>query len=104
MKMTDEAIIEQAKDWYNASCQPYEEGDVEGAIREAIRLTRASEREWVSVEDRLPETGVAVFVDGGIAVWNGSEWESHMENPPRVIQWGVTHWMHLPTKPQPPTT
>ena len=59
---------------------------------------------WVSVEERLPEIGMPVLVDGGIAHWNHPDcWFSHMEgNPKPVIQWAVTHWQPLPEPPEAP--
>lgn len=71
-------------------------------MREAIRLARASEREWVSCEDRLPELEVPVLVKGGVAMRIHDGWATLMgPDYGRVIQWTVTHWMPLP---QPPTT
>ena len=56
--------------------------------------------EWISVEDRLPETCLLVIVFGGIAEWTGSEWLTHTSSYARPIQWKVTHWMLLPEPPE----
>ena len=59
--------------------------------------------EWVSVEDRMPEKGVNVIVDGGIAQYKGEYfgWYSitGIDWPGRPIEWDVTHWMPLPKLP-----
>ena len=56
---------------------------------------RASD--WISVEERLPETGRGVLVHGGMAYLSDQDraWHSMIDGN-RRIQWAVTHWMPLP--------
>jgi hypothetical protein len=63
---------------------------------------KAQAEGWVSVEERLPEEGVSVIVDGGSAYLSSSgEWRTASGNH-REIQWKVTHWMPIPALPSPP--
>jgi hypothetical protein len=54
--------------------------------------------EWISVEDKMPEPGRLVIVEGGVAVF--SKWGVWITMTDRdsgkPIQWDVTHWMPLP--------
>ena len=62
---------------------------------------RASD--WISVEERLPETGRGVLVHGGMAYLSDQDraWHSMIDGN-RRIQWAVTHWMPLPEPPEKP--
>lgn len=58
--------------------------------------------EWISVEERLPESTSPYIVYGGGPVWMAwylpreCRWEGLHREP---IQ-GITHWMPLPLPPQ----
>jgi hypothetical protein len=68
----------------------------------AAEVGKAQTEWWVSVEERLPEEGVSVIVDGGSAYLSSSgEWRTASGNH-REIQWKVTHWMPIPALPSPP--
>tara|TARA_R110000851_G_scaffold101313_1_gene217394 strand:+ start:557 stop:862 length:306 start_codon:yes stop_codon:yes gene_type:complete len=64
------------------------------------------QREWISVDDRLPEDCVTVLVHGGCAHYSkaNGKWYTMMERlnngDYRQISWIVTHWMPLPTPPK----
>ena len=59
--------------------------------------------EWISVNDRLPEEGIMVIVEGGIGRLEKGKWFSYTACRGIEIQWIVKHWMPLPnlsvTKP-----
>ena len=63
-----------------------------------------AERQWISVDDELPEPGEIVIVDGGCAHHESDGWYTHNEpgvySTYRAIQWQVTHWMPLPPPPE----
>ncbi len=55
---------------------------------------------WIACSERMPEIYQNVIVAGGVAQYQGgSRFDSLMENPPRPIEWVVTHWMPLPKAP-----
>ena len=57
--------------------------------------------EWISVDDRLPEVGVTVIVEGGCGYYSDNVWWTLMgDNAHKLIQWKVTHWMPLPAPPE----
>ena len=64
------------------------------------------QREWISVDDRLPEDCVTVLVHGGCAHYSkaNGKWYTMMERlnngDYRQISWIVTQWMPLPTPPK----
>lgn len=58
---------------------------------------------WISSEERLPEEGVTVLVEGGVARRKPGFWVSGMVEPlwMQPIKSEVTHWMPLPVPPKP---
>lgn len=55
--------------------------------------------DWISVEDKFPPHRAVVIVEGGIAYYDALSgvWISETGSAAgRVIQWEVTHWIHLP--------
>lgn len=69
----------------------------------AVPAEAGQSEAWVSVEERLPEYGVVVLVDGGCAYYDGSRWMSCVCEV-RPIQWEVTHWRPMLRLPPPPKT
>lgn len=80
--------------------------------QEIERLRGQLERQWISVEERLPETtyDVMVLVSGILgnvtfentqmigSIVDDGEW--FVNEYPRWDNPGVTHWMHLPEPPK----
>lgn len=63
------------------------------------------QRRWIRCDERLPELGETVIVQGGIAyrkhpdgAWFTLTGETY---PGRPIQWEVNHWIPIPAAPQP---
>ena len=70
---------------------------------EAQLASSQSKSQWVSVEDRLPESRVNVLIgrddNVGHAKFNGHSWTIISSNDV-VAPYLVTHWMPLPEPPQ----
>ena len=64
-----------------------------------------NDKEWISVEDRLPDTYENVWVYGKLGVILGSCWRSPVDiywsNSNDESIYGVTHWMKIDV-PEPP--
>ena len=75
-------------------------------VKALAALLRSVAPQWVSVEERLPDTGVPVLVAGGVAYRDhDGDWRTLMEphrdrESARLIRWTVTHWMPLPEPPE----
>lgn len=70
------------------------------ALLEAADRLESLEREWVSVEDRLPEVDEMVLFTNP----TGYMWTMDMDKD-MDLRWlqertGATHWMPLPTPPE----
>lgn len=68
--------------------------------REIERLTTENTRQWISVDDRMPEVDIPVLVcqqiyGRRIMVWNGLNWRC--EEPGDTLP--PHHWMTLPSAP-----
>ena len=70
---------------------------VDWAVKRIADLeSQLAQREWISVEDRLPEEHGPVLVSDGINVWDqaycsdGFGWQTS----------SITHWQSLPAPPK----
>jgi len=73
------------------------------AVEKVIDLEAQLSKEWISVEDRLPEKGVKVLIgrddNVGHAKFNGHSWTIISSNDV-VVPSQVTHWQPLPKAPK----
>ena len=99
--MSNKALIEELVGFYN-HCMATEQGQVAELIDKAIAALEA--QEWVSVEDRLPESNTIVLG------WGSHHWPWVVEMESEPNEWydssdgngvvGVTHWKPLPEPPE----
>ena len=68
---------------------------VTGAVHEIIdrQPTLTPPNEWISVKERLPETGTVLATDGAVVITAPAS--SVTEDGP-----AITHWMPLPEPPE----
>ena len=79
------------------------------ALTEKVAQLKAAQSKWISVEDRLPNVGEKVMISG---VKNGMQVGAFrgLSHPGENRKWWwkkntileVTHWMSLPSMPEPP--
>ena len=112
MVITAKMAAEICREWYVAFSR-------KGKAREkcvlelldaadTIEALEAAQPKWISVEDDLPAhviTPCLIYTDGDIelAVWTHDKyelsWWFHVDGE---YETGITHWMPLPSMPEPP--
>ena len=74
----------------------------EGAIECAIRIiqTQKKKLDWIHVNDKLPEPGQRVIIEGGMGFHQNGSWYTIVDEGnknPLPVQWQVLYWKYLPS-------
>lgn len=83
-----------------------ERGYIAGASLERRRAKADRQGDnggWIAVEERLPEAGLYVIIEGGMGFQMSGVWWSIMDegtNNPLPVKWTVTHWMPYLPRPR----
>ena len=81
---------------------PQEPSKNEGAIECAIRIiqTQKKKLDWIHVNDKLPEPGQRVIIEGGMGFHQNGSWYTIVDEGnknPLPVQWQVLYWKYLPS-------
>ena len=91
-------LIEQAEGLKNNDFPSVEE------IADYLIAHGVTVQEWISVKDRLPETGERVLVCIGAVfeafIDDGGKWQRYYSAPLNEVLGEPTHWMPLPQPPK----
>ena len=106
MQLKDElaALKKQVEDLANFIMNniPQEPSKNEGAIECAIRIiqTQKKKLDWIHVNDKLPEPGQRVIIEGGMGFHQNGSWYTIVDEGnknPLPVQWQVLYWKYLPS-------